>query len=111
MECPLQVSYFSFKKSVQVFMLGKADSHVLYWNQACARQKHVLIPVKPTAKGFYLSQTFPLIWLPEYPMENWKKDVLNSFALWFFANQCGMHITSLNAKARQEFGKKRKAGT
>jgi hypothetical protein len=29
----------------------------------------------------------------------------------FFSNQCCMHITFLNAKARQEFGKKRKAGT
>jgi hypothetical protein len=92
-------------------MLGKADSHVLYWNQACARQTEALIPVKPAGQGLYLPQTFPLIWLPQCPMENWKKDVLNSFALWFFSNQCCMHITFLNAKARQEFGKKRKAGT
>jgi hypothetical protein len=65
-------------------MLGKADSHVLYWNQACARQTEALIPVKPAGQGLYLPQTFPLIWLPQCPMENWKKDVLNSFALWFF---------------------------
>jgi len=59
MECPLQVSYFSFKKSVQVFMLGKALSHVLHWNQACGRQTQALIPVKPAAKGFTFHKHFP----------------------------------------------------
>jgi hypothetical protein len=33
------------------------------------------------------------------------------FCIVVFSNQCGMHITFLNAKARQELGKKRKAGT
>jgi hypothetical protein len=50
---------FSLKKSVQVFMLSEALSHVLYWNQACARQTQAVIPVKPAAKGFTFHRHFP----------------------------------------------------
>jgi hypothetical protein len=40
-------------------MLSKALGHVLYSNQACARQTQALIPVKPAAKGFTFHKHFP----------------------------------------------------
>lgn len=48
---------FSKEELAQVFMLGKALGHELYWVQTCAWLHHLrwaLIPVKPTASGFTL---------------------------------------------------------